>query len=540
MQTITTIQLDVQQPEHIVVVHAMQQDEQTRYVSISMTEAGVSFTPPAGTLGVLAIRKPDGEPCFYDSANGEPAVTIDGSTATCLLVPEALQVAGDAPAALVLYNAQGDRLSTFRFLLRIDPTPVPDEAVTSSSYYSILTQQIADAIAAGELAQQVLDLTVSATTLAAGSAATVTKTTSGGVVNLAFGIPQGIQGIQGIQGPQGIQGEIGPQGEAGPEGPQGPQGEPGEGVPTGGTTGQALLKSGSADYAAAWNPVTNKNHFINTDFGNPVNQRGLSNYANSGSNAWTPTIDCWTAYIGNGGQLAVADGYITLTNAESGYSNFRQTIENGERFSGQTITVSFEIDSPNPMQLYVTSNKGGAGITVTVFSEEPAGTSGRRIMTGSYAIADNEVLDAVSLRVVGGTAASFSYDVYRAKMEIGGISTLENDAPADYGEELSKCQRYLLEISAASNRSECLRATEIATNEILFTLPTPVTMRIAPSLESANKFVVGNGLSGAEQSGFVFSFRVLSNALRVYAEKTNHGLTDARLIINKAVFSAEL
>lgn len=212
MQTITPIQLDIQQPEYIVVVHAMQQDEKTRYIAISMTEAGVAFTPPSGTLGVLAIRKPDGETCFYDSSNGEPAVTIDGSTATCLLVPEALQVAGDATAALVLYNAQGERLSTFRFLLRIDPTPVLDETVMSSSYYSILTQQIAQALIAAEVAQQVLDMTVSAETLAAGSQATVTKTMSGGVVNLAFGIPQGIQGVQ---GPQGEQGEQGPQGVPG-------------------------------------------------------------------------------------------------------------------------------------------------------------------------------------------------------------------------------------------------------------------------------------------------------------------------------------
>lgn len=522
MQTITTIQLDIQQPEFIVVVHAMQQDEKTRYIAISMTEAGVAFTPPSGTLGVLAIRKPDGETCFYDSANGDPAVTIEGSTATCLLVPEALQVAGDAQAALVLYNAQGDRLSTFRFLLRIEPTPVPDETVTSSSYYSILTQQIADAIAASELAQQVLDLTVSATTLPSGSQATVTKTEQGGVVNLAFGIPQG------------------PQGTPGETGPQGPQGVAGVGVPIGGKIGQAILKSGSADYAAAWNPVTNKNHFINTDFGNPVNQRGLSSYANSGSNAWTPTIDCWEAYIGNGGQLAVVDGYITLTNAAGGYSNFRQIIENGERFCGQTITVSFEIDSPNPMQFYVTSNKGGAGNTNTVFGAESAGTSGRRIMTGSYTIADNEVLYSVSLQVVGTTAAAFSYDVYRAKMEIGGISTLENDAPADYGAELAKCQRYLLAISEETGLTECLRATYLSTGVILFTIPTPVSMRIAPTLESSDTFVVGNGINGAAQTGFTFTFAILGNAIRVSANKASHGLTDARLVIKNAVFSAEL
>ena len=262
MQTITQIQLDMTRPVIPAVVYAMQQDEQTRYVAISMTEAGVAFTPPAGTLGVLAIRKPDGEPCFYDSANGEPAVTIEGSTATCLLVPEALQVAGDAPAALVLYNAQGDRLSTFRFLLRIEPTPVPDETVTSSSYYSILTQQIADAIAAGELAQQVLDLTVSATTLPAGSQATVTKTEQGGVVNLAFGIPQGPQGTPGETGPQGPQGTPGatgpqgPQGIQGETGPQGPQGQAGVGVPAGGAENQVLAKSSGADYDTNWVTIT--------------------------------------------------------------------------------------------------------------------------------------------------------------------------------------------------------------------------------------------------------------------------------------------
>ena len=522
MQVTTDIQIDFTLPGFPETVHAMQQDEATRYVAIAMTAGGQPFTPPTGTSGVLAILKPDGTTCYYDAVGDTPAVVLNGSTATCLLVPEALTAAGEAKAALVLYNADGSRLTTFRFRLVVEETPVPDGVIESSSYYSILTQQIAQALTAAEAVQAVLDMTVSATTLAAGSAATVTKTTSGGVVNLAFGIPQGIQGNTGATGATGA------------------QGEPGEGVPTGGTTGQALLKSGSADYAAAWNPVTNKNHFINTDFGNPVNQRGLSSYANSGSNAWTPTIDCWEAYIGNGGQLAVADGHITLTNAASGYSNFRQVIENGERFSGKTITVSFEIDSPNPMQFYVTSNKGGAGNTNTVFGAESEGTSGRRIMTGSYTLADNEVLFSVALQVVGATAAAFSYDVYRAKMEIGGISTLENDAPADYGAELAKCQRYLLAISEGTGLSECLRATYLTTGTVLFTIPTPVSMRIAPTLESSDAFVVGSGINGASQTGFTFTFAILGNAIRVSANKASHGLTDARLIIKNAVFSAEL
>ena len=103
--------------------------------------------------------------------------------------------------------------------------------------------------------------------------------------------PQGLQGETGPQGPQGPQGETGPQGDPGPagadgvtptigengnwylgetdtgkpsrggQGPkgdtgdQGPQGLPGPtgpGVPTGGTTGQVLSKTGDGDYETAW------------------------------------------------------------------------------------------------------------------------------------------------------------------------------------------------------------------------------------------------------------------------------------------------
>lgn len=402
MQTITTIQLDIQQPEFIVVVHAMQQDEKTRYIAISMTEAGVAFTPPSGTLGVLAIRKPDGETCFYDSSNGEPAVTIVGSTATCLLVPEALQVAGDATAALVLYNAQGDRLSTFRFLLRIDPTPVPDEAVTSSSYYSILTQQIADAIAAGELAQQVIDLTVSATTLAAGSAATVTKTTSGGVVNLAFGIPQGIQGNTGATGAQG---------------------EPGEGVPTGGTTGQALLKSSAADYATAWNPVWNPNLLDNWDFKNPVNQRGVSGTISS------------TGYFIDRWQLT--SGTVQLT-------------ANGLVLNG-TITQ--------------TTLTALSGVTASV--KMYSGTATATYSGSTFSITSS-----------GGCVAA-------AKLETGSIYTIGNDAPASFPEQLLRCSyfhsRYAGNVGSAVGVGVAINS---ANAFVLFYLPS--AMRIAPTVTQAN------------------------------------------------------
>lgn len=58
--------------------------------------------------------------------------------------------------------------------------------------------------------------------------------------------------------PLAIRGEVGPlgpqgnPGEQGPRGAEGPAGAPGPGVPTGGTPGQVLGKSGAGDFEASW------------------------------------------------------------------------------------------------------------------------------------------------------------------------------------------------------------------------------------------------------------------------------------------------
>lgn len=62
----------------------------------------------------------------------------------------------------------------------------------------------------------------------------------------------GIQGLQGIQGVQGLQGAQGATGPAGPQGIQGVEGPRGRGVPSGGTTGQFLRKTGNYDFVTGW------------------------------------------------------------------------------------------------------------------------------------------------------------------------------------------------------------------------------------------------------------------------------------------------
>ena len=114
--------------------------------------------------------------------------------------------------------------------------------------------------------------TATATTLPAGSDATVTVTASGDdtakVFSFTFGIPQGEQGIQGVQGETGATGATGPQGEQGIQGETGATGTPaGFGTPTATIT---ILDATATPYVnvTASGPDTAK--VFNFDFGIPA------------------------------------------------------------------------------------------------------------------------------------------------------------------------------------------------------------------------------------------------------------------------------
>ena len=73
-------------------------------------------------------------------------------------------------------------------------------------------------------------ISATATTLAAGSAATVTRGGTNAAPSFVFGIPQGVKGDTGPTGPVGPMGPQGPTGPMGPVGPVGPQGPAGAGL----------------------------------------------------------------------------------------------------------------------------------------------------------------------------------------------------------------------------------------------------------------------------------------------------------------------
>jgi len=119
--------------------------------------------------------------------------------------------------------------------------------------------------------------------------------------------PQGPQGPQGETGPQGAQGLQGNMGPAGPQGPEGPQGPPGSID----NVYAADIPLSASDATTVRTALTQRdrvsNLLDNSDFRQPVNQRGQGTYTANGY-----TIDRWAIWAG---ALAVADGYVSVKEA---------------------------------------------------------------------------------------------------------------------------------------------------------------------------------------------------------------------------------
>ena len=130
-------------------------------------------------------------------------------------------------------------------------------------------------------------------------------------------------------------------------GADGAPGANGQGVPTGGTTGQVLRKTGSGDYEAEWSDKAGDSERLggldaqyyaqgraahnlldNSWFVNPVNQRGQSSYSGI-----TYTIDRWRSWDSNN-TTTLNDGSISVS------VHIVQGIPKNRLKNGSTYTIA--------------------------------------------------------------------------------------------------------------------------------------------------------------------------------------------------------
>lgn len=332
----TYLTLNLQYPNIATVAYAVQGDEGAREISAQLVDGSVAWSPPAGALATVRYRKPDGTTGFYDTMedNSTPAVEVTGSTATIRIARQALTVPGGVVMQLNFYDADAQRVTTFSWIMIVQPSVLTDTQFVSTDYYNILSQQIAAVLNA---AAAISGITATASGLPTGSnpKVDVTGGSDGDPYNLAFGIPAGPVFTPSVS----AAGVISWSNNGGLENPEprdirGPQGLPGEGSP--GTAAPL------ADAAAA--TVGTSTDFAREDHRHPLRKKHftgtISAFPFTTSDNWIlgdrDGLEDRVVNVVFGTPSAIVSDVAWTTTA--GLARFTGTLN-----SGATTTIDFDI-----------------------------------------------------------------------------------------------------------------------------------------------------------------------------------------------------
>lgn len=187
LETTAALRVDLLDPGAPQIIHAVQDDSNSRKIAFSIYAGGAQWAVPNGTLVTVRYKKSDGTAGFYDTLpdGSTPAATINGNVVTVALVPQVFTVRGNVPVQIKLYDSAGTSITTFAVVMHVLPNVVSDAEIVSSDYYSVLTKQIADALAAAEgipgqvsAAQAAAEQAASSASAAAGSATAAASSAS--------------------------------------------------------------------------------------------------------------------------------------------------------------------------------------------------------------------------------------------------------------------------------------------------------------------------------------------------------------------------
>ena len=195
----------------------------------------------------------------------------------------------------------------------------------------------------------------------------------------------------------------------------------------------------------------------------PINQRGQTSYS-----AYTNSIDRWYAAAA---MTVAADGISCGV--------IVQKLPHVENLNGKTLTFSALLADGTMLSGYAVFNSASD----TYFYRD-AGAS-EFLMYNTY---------------FGGFEVATADKIAAVKLELGTVSTLANDVPPDFGEELEKCKRYLQRVIQPQGYTSSVGFGMVgdASNILRTTIPLSSPLRnaaiiTATATNTGQIFVWGNG-----------------------------------------------
>lgn len=285
-------------------------------------------------------------------------------------------------------------------------------------------------------------------------------------------------------------------------------------------SGTVNLLESAAESAAGVNKI------INGDFG--VWQRGTS-FSNPASGAYnadrflfsfdgtgaTRTLSQQTFTPGTAPVAGYEGTYFfryaqTVAGTSNTQNLLSQKIEDVRTLAGQTATFSFwaKADSARAMTAVVNQDFGSGGSSY-VFNAIPAGNFNvttawtRFTMSGTVASIAGKTIGTNSNLVIQfqlPAGSTPTLDIWGVQLEAGSNVSPFKTATGTKQGELAACQRYYYRLTPGATYNVFGSGFSNSTTVFLATIPTPVTMRIAPTaLEqsgTASQYSIFQGSSG--------------------------------------------
>ena len=212
-----------------------------------------------------------------------------------------------------------------------------------------------------------------------------------------------------------------------------------------------------------------RNLLDNSDFTNPVNQRGASAYKFDAGY----TIDRWKLYWSGDGDITIHNGYISLYR-ETHNTYLFQFPANVEKMVGKTYTVAAKVRYNGYIGWIDSTQRTHCN---SVHSYDWV------IVTHTFTVG-SATSDIGSAGVEIATSANLSFELQWIALYEGSYTadTLPPYVPKGYAAELAECQRYYLPVSEYWNMGVILTGT----GYICLNIPTNIKMRISPTTIMSN------------------------------------------------------
>lgn len=224
--------------------------------------------------------------------------------------------------------------------------------------------------------------------------------------------------------------------------------------------------------------LCNPNLLDNWYFPNPVNQRGLTEYTAAGY-----TVDRWAIGDGSSGTLSLTENGLKITRT-NGIMYLTHSISKTQIPEGITLTYS------------ALTTSGLSSISFTIKND----TYHEQDASNGISLGWNYTPAEIAAFTLVNNTVNSDVTILAAKLELGGEQTLAhkengvwvlNEIP-DYGEQLRRCQRYLVKLGSSTEYEIVGTGTGRTSSICGIVVPIPVTMRAIPVAILSGQLILRN------------------------------------------------